>query len=201
MPKSDDQDTKQRLIDATLEEIVERGWGGVRTRSVAHRAGVNNGLVHYHFGSIEKLKLEAAAAAIARLAEDFDPEALTTDRPFSEILAAFGAHIGDAQLDDPVWQALMEIFGQVPRNPALAEMATNLLDAYRAAVAQRLSEAVATGEIPVEIDVEGLAVALTAMLDGLGLHVYMDRSVDTARAGAAVGALFEWLAVERKEHM
>ena len=61
----DEKGTRDRLIEATLVEIVERGWGGVRSRSVAERAGVNNALVHYHFGSMDRLRLEARAGCPA----------------------------------------------------------------------------------------------------------------------------------------
>ncbi len=43
------------LLDATERLLVELGYPAITTRRVAEEAGVNHGLVHYYFGSIENL--------------------------------------------------------------------------------------------------------------------------------------------------
>jgi hypothetical protein len=68
-------------------------------------------------------------------------------------------------------------------------MARRVLDAFRDSLRAGLTRAVARGELPDDSDVEGLAVALTAMLDGLGLHAWVDPHIDSGRAGAAVATL------------
>jgi AcrR family transcriptional regulator len=45
------------LLDAAEALLVEVGYAGVTTRRLAERAGVNHGLVHYYFGSMEELLL------------------------------------------------------------------------------------------------------------------------------------------------
>lgn len=194
MPK-DETGTRDRLIEATLLEIVERGWGGVRSRSVAQRAGVNNALVHYHFGSMERLRLEAARVAFDRLAAAFGPDAMSAPT-IAEGISSVSAELGSIDQVDPLWQVLMEVFVQSSRHPQLAEMARGVLEAYRDALRVRLEAAVADGELPSSSDVDGLAVALTAMLDGLGLHAWVDPQIDARRAGAAVAHL---LGVRRGE--
>lgn len=52
--------TRAALLAAAGELIPEVGWGSVTTRSVAQRAGVRPGLVHYHFDSVEALLVAAA---------------------------------------------------------------------------------------------------------------------------------------------
>lgn len=176
--------TRDKLIDAALHEIVERGWDGVRTRSVAARAGVNGALVHYHFGSVDNLRLEAAEAAFARLDAAFRPG---EDGTLAEGLTALTAELGRIDRDDPVWQVLMEVFVQARRDERLAEMARGVLDGYRSVLRARLAAAVERGEL--DGDADGLAVALTAMVDGLGLHAWVDPAIDAVRAGAAVAEL------------
>jgi AcrR family transcriptional regulator len=46
---------EEGLLDAAERLLVEVGYAGVTTRRLAEEAGVNNGLVHYYFGSIENL--------------------------------------------------------------------------------------------------------------------------------------------------
>jgi len=191
MPKSSDQEgttTRDLLIEATLAEIVDRGWGGVRTRSVAARAGVNKALVHYHFGSVENLRLEAAGAAFARLADSFSPDSIDLS-DLGAAVSDLSARIATVQMDDPVWQVLTEVFLQAPREPRLTEMANRLLEAYRAAITGIVADGIDRGRLPADTDAEGTAVAITAMLDGLGLHAYVDRDLDVARAGRAIARL------------
>ena len=45
------------LLDAAEKLLVEVGYAAITTRKVAERAGVNHGLVHYYFGSMEDLLL------------------------------------------------------------------------------------------------------------------------------------------------
>src|SRR5438128_2563243 len=43
---------EEALLDAAERLLVDVGYAGVTTRRLAEEAGVNNGLVHYYFGSI-----------------------------------------------------------------------------------------------------------------------------------------------------
>lgn len=43
------------LLNAAESLLVEVGHAGITTRKLAERAGVNHGLVHYYFGSMEDL--------------------------------------------------------------------------------------------------------------------------------------------------
>lgn len=45
------------LLGAAEQLLVEIGYAAITTRKVAERAGVNHGLVHYYFGSMEDLLL------------------------------------------------------------------------------------------------------------------------------------------------
>jgi AcrR family transcriptional regulator len=49
--------TRKALLDAAEELLISKGVVGITTRKVADRAGVNQALVHYHFGTIEELLL------------------------------------------------------------------------------------------------------------------------------------------------
>ena len=75
--------TRRRLLDAGASLIVERGWGAVTTRAVAERADVNQALVHYHFGSIGKLRREAVLARLMPEVQSLIEE-LLDERPLPE---------------------------------------------------------------------------------------------------------------------
>jgi len=45
------------LLDAAEAMLIDVGYAAITTRKLAERAGVNHGLVHYYFGSMEDLLL------------------------------------------------------------------------------------------------------------------------------------------------
>jgi AcrR family transcriptional regulator len=47
--------TRRRIVEAAREVLLARGAGGASTRAVADEAGVRLSLVHYHFGSKQRL--------------------------------------------------------------------------------------------------------------------------------------------------
>lgn len=57
--------TRARLLDATIECLVEHGYTGTTTTAVAQRAGVSRGAQLHHYGTREQL----VAAAVGHLAE------------------------------------------------------------------------------------------------------------------------------------
>ena len=57
------------LLDAAERLLIETGYAGLTTRRVAAEAGVNHGLVHYYFGSMEELLLQVLERFTARLIE------------------------------------------------------------------------------------------------------------------------------------
>lgn len=55
------------LLDATERVLVSDGHAAVTTRRLAREAGVNHGLVHYYFGSVENLLLQTLERFTERL--------------------------------------------------------------------------------------------------------------------------------------
>ena len=58
---------EERLLDAAERLLVDVGHAGVTTRRLAEEAGVNHGLVHYYFGSIENVLLRVLERFTERL--------------------------------------------------------------------------------------------------------------------------------------
>jgi len=58
---------EEALLDAAERLLVEVGHAGITTRRLAEEAGVNHGLVHYYFGSIENLLVRTLERFTERL--------------------------------------------------------------------------------------------------------------------------------------
>ena len=74
---------EEALLDAAERLLVEVGHAGITTRRLAEEAGVNHGLVHYYFGSVENLLVRALERFTERLIER-QRQLYDADLPFIE---------------------------------------------------------------------------------------------------------------------
>ena len=59
----------EAFLDAAERLLIEVGYAGVTTRRLAGEAGLNPGLVHYYFGSLDEVLVQALERFTARLIE------------------------------------------------------------------------------------------------------------------------------------
>src|SRR4249919_4213042 len=90
----------QRIVDAMRVSVAKRGAAGSTFEHVAREAGVSRGLLHYYFGTKERLLVEVVRRdtehRIARLDSPLG-EAKSAD----EILQALVANLEDSIQNDP----------------------------------------------------------------------------------------------------
>src|SRR5262249_32112966 len=60
---------KEALLDAAERVLVRDGASGISTRQLAREAGRNQGLVHYYFGSVDELLVQALERFTNRVLE------------------------------------------------------------------------------------------------------------------------------------
>ena len=74
---------EEALLDAAERVLVGAGHAGITTRRLAEEAGVNHGLVHYYFGSVENLLVRTLERFTERLITR-QREMYAADMPFLE---------------------------------------------------------------------------------------------------------------------
>jgi AcrR family transcriptional regulator len=57
----------EAFLDAAERLLIEAGHAGITTRRLAYEAGLNPGLVHYYFGSLDEVLLQALERFTERL--------------------------------------------------------------------------------------------------------------------------------------
>lgn len=109
---------RQRLLEATVECLVERGWSGTTTTLVSQRAGVSRGAQLHHFPT----KNDLVVAAVEHLSEVRGAElagaaaALPTGpRRTRAVLEMLAEHFTSA-----VFTAALELWVAARTDPALA---------------------------------------------------------------------------------
>jgi len=180
--------TRERLLDATAELIAELGWNAVTSRAVAERAGVNNGVVHYHFGAMDALRRAATSHATDRLMRDalqwFSAAPSAVDA-YATILSAV-TRLDASQAPTAV---LLEAMLHAPRDPEVRALIAGMIAPFRTVLEDKLRSDIGAGRVRGDLDVPGTATALAALIDGLMLHAMVDPGMAADRAVSAVGSL------------
>ena len=63
---------RARLLEATLDVIVEEGWAQTSTQKICKRAGVSRGAQTHHFPTRDNLLIAAVREIVARYQRDLD---------------------------------------------------------------------------------------------------------------------------------
>lgn len=180
--------TRERLLHATVELMAEIGVDRVRTRSIAERAGVNPALVHYHFGSVTALVMEAAQDALLRTlgpaVEGFRSGA-TIGASIRAVLRWIERHGKEA----PGSTILAEAMVKATRNASFRRWATSASQRFRRVILDRLREARDVGELDPEFDLPAVAILLAAALDGLLFHRLVDPTLDVMQVARPLEAM------------
>jgi DNA-binding transcriptional regulator YbjK len=163
-----DPDRRERLVDAAVRVVGERGIAGLSHRAVAAEADVPLGSTTYHFASRDDL----LGAALRRISERW----LTTVEHWEAgvdpdvPLAAEIARLIEETLAGDRRRARLEyeLYLAALRHPALQPLAAECLDDFTAVLRRR------TGD-------EATARALAALVDGLTLQLLLaDRPASAA---------------------
>ena len=111
--------TQRRLLDATVDCLVEVGWAGTTTTLVSERAGVSRGAQLHHYPTKDALVLAAVAHLAQRRREELETEAAGVlvlplpERVDRVIELLSGVYVG------PLFQAALELWVAARTDPAL----------------------------------------------------------------------------------
>jgi TetR/AcrR family transcriptional regulator len=175
----------EALLDAAERLLVSEGRDGLTTRRVARAAGVNQGLVYHHFGSLEELMLAVLERFTQRLIER-QRAMYARPVPFREKwLEAMGYMEADLAAGYPkVWLELQALGWN---RPELRSRVAGVNEAWRDVLRDAFAEArdeygLTEQQLPLE------AVVTLVMTFTQGLEVERLSGITTGHA-----ELVEWL--------
>ena len=184
---SDIQDTRDpqaRLIAAARSFIAEQGYEAASVKAIAQRAGVNQGLVHYYFGSKDALLLAVLNDAAAQVGSTM--HRLRTNVPADQLGSTALTTIRERVRQHPEQYRLSyELYALGLHNPALRPGLCALLASVRQGISTTLQEAL---KHPYSAQ-ESLAAVLLACFDGLALQYLADPTFDLDAAYATLSDL------------
>ncbi|HEY8023362.1 MAG TPA: TetR family transcriptional regulator [Burkholderiaceae bacterium] len=183
--KPNTESRRRQIIDALFVEIAEMGYQRASTVSIAARAGLAPGLIHYHFESKEDIlialvdELIAFAELAGAAAMDAAPTAATKLKAYVSARVGFGANADASQV-----KAWVGILAEAMNLPSIRERVAQWLAADHALLANLFEESGAKQSR------EHASMLLAAILGSFTLHSLAIPDVPTAYAE---GQLHAWL--------
>jgi AcrR family transcriptional regulator len=171
-------DKAQRIVDAMRSSVARRGAAGSTFDHVAREAGVSRGLLHYYFGTKERLlrmaKLDEALAD-AHTADDF--------------IDALVRSLEDVVENDPDYVTLwFELFTVARRNDEIGAEVAELTRRTREHVSELLDAKQSEGVVRLHDSPSAVTTVLFGLGDGIAMRMLIEPDRDfseTLRAGIA----------------
>ncbi|MGW4389858.1 TetR/AcrR family transcriptional regulator [Streptomyces sp. NPDC004685] len=163
MARRYDPERRQRIIDAAIRVVGEKGIGGLSHRSVAAEADVPLGSTTYHFKTLDELLVAALRQANEGFAKALAGSAVF-EAPRARLAAGLAAVLGEWLAGERTGVELeYELYLAALRRPALRPVAAEW--------GEDVAEELARHTDPVT------ARALVALMDGICLQVLLTDAV------------------------
>lgn len=124
------------LLDAAERLLVEKGYAGITTRGLAREAGLNHGLVHYYFGSVENVLLRVLERFTERLTQR-QRAMYAADMPFIEKWRTAMRYLSE---DAPYQKIWLELQALAWNHPELRLSVARVNAEWRAVLMEAFAE-------------------------------------------------------------
>ena len=169
-----ESDKARRIVAAMRASVARRGAAGSTFDHVAQEAGVSRGLLHYYFGSKERLLVEVVRHdADVRIAAI--EERLRDARSLDAVVQALVWGLEQMVSDDAGSHALIhELLSAARRNDEIRDELAALYRRVRAEVAEIIVEKEREGIVTLRRDAEAVVAVFLALGDGLEVQLTTD---------------------------
>jgi AcrR family transcriptional regulator len=164
--------TRQALVDAAIESLRFDGYAGASARAIAARAGSNQSLVFYHFGSVVELLLAALDEVSARRLRRYSA-AVEAVRSPSELVAA-ATEIFREDLDEGYVTVLVEMIAGSASSPELGAQVAQRIAPWRAFARDTIEAGISTTSLASLVPVGDAAYAVVALYLGMEMLSHLD---------------------------
>ncbi len=102
---------REQIVDALQAEMAAAGFSRATTKSIAERAGLAPGLVHYHFKDKEAILHALVDRLIAKADARYTALSATSESPADKLRSYIAARVGEGAASDSeqvsIWVALI----------------------------------------------------------------------------------------------
>ena len=171
--RASEEQRRRQILDAAYQVAVRNGLDGLTGREVAQAAGPSSGLVYFHFGSKEALRLALLDELIGWLVGS--DEGAVVRGPGADFMALMAEEIGLQQTDHDKVGLLLQYWVLGMRYPEMRARLRQALDDYRALFRKPACELLAErGGDPSEQAAESLAALAVSIVVGCAFQELLD---------------------------
>jgi len=173
-PRKLEGDKAQRIVAAMRASVAARGAAASTFDHVAREAGVSRGLLHYYFGSKERLLVEVVRHDCKVKIEAME-ERLARADSVDAIVQALVYGLEEFVEEEPGSQAVTYEMLSASRHSE--EIRAELAEVYRrwrSHLAEALREKESQGVVHLQADPDSVAAVLFALGDGFGIQLSSD---------------------------
>lgn len=164
---------RQSLIDATAKCLAETGAAGASVRAICKAAGVSPGLLTHYFSGIDELVAETYRDVGARVADALAAAVAGAGKePRAQLEAYIAANFLPPVLDRELLATWLAFWSLVNSDARIKDIHGEIYENYRADMEKLI--AACLGKRAAKSDIRLIAVALTALVDGLWLELCLD---------------------------
>jgi AcrR family transcriptional regulator len=174
-------DKAGRIVEAMRASVAERGIAGSTFDRVARSAGVSRGLLHYYFGTKERLLVEVVrreSEVRCELLESAVADAASADELIDALVLSFEEILGEGSTGVVMFYELFTV-GQ--RNAEIAAELAELARTTRERLAGALRARSLAGVFELRAAPVDVANFLYALADGVTVRRLSEPDLDTRR--------------------
>jgi AcrR family transcriptional regulator len=171
-------DKATRIIEAMRVCVAARGIGGATFEHVAREAGVSRGLLHYYFGTKERLLLEVVRRECDLRSAQLEQAIAGADSAegvLGALVATFEDFLGEGATTAVMFYEMITL---AQRNEEIARELSGLGSRTRSHMADALRSKAEAGVLALRSDPDTVAAFLFALADGVTLRRMIEPSFD-----------------------
>ncbi len=171
-------ETRQRLVGAAAEALKEEGYGGASARAIADRAGSNQGLIFYHFGSVTNLLLAALDQVSAERLEHYSSAVADVGSPTELVDVATAIFRQD--LDAGYVTVLVEMIAGASSTPGLGPAVAARIGPWTEFTQRAIEHLLDQTPLGSVVPAADVAYGVVALYLGLEMLTHLDGDPDPA---------------------
>jgi AcrR family transcriptional regulator len=165
-------ETRRALTAAAIATLQEDGYAGASARAIAERAGSNQGLVFYHFGSVANLLLSALDAVSSQRLEHYGA-AIERTGSLEELVDAATA-IFQEDLDAGYVTVLAEMIAGASSTPGLGPEVAARIGPWTEFAQRAIDDALGSSPLASVLPSRDVAYGIVALYLGLEMLSHLD---------------------------
>lgn len=178
-PRKLEGEKAQRIVEAMRVCVGTRGAAGSTFDVVAREAGVSRGLLHYYFGSKERLMVEVVRTDCDARVQALERQ-LADAGTVDEIVGVLVRTLESFVAEPDAQAVLYEMLSASRHSDEIQSELAELYRRWRGQLGGALRERERAGVVTLDGDPEAVASLLFALGDGMGLQLISDRDWDSS---------------------